>query len=331
MFTLDTALAFQLVTWAGIIAAAWLMFQAYARYDRRARNRRGYSAHSQRFTTLTADEAARRPYVVFDTSHDEVIAAQDLVSADTVRRLRAGLDVHIGQLPPLPSETLDRVRAILRGVPGTAVTLLIDNSGSMRGKAIMMAAAVADLVCAALEDAGASVEVLGYTTVGWRGGAVRARWIDHGEPPFPGRLCAVRHIIYKAADGGEAGRHSFGVMTDETLLNENIDGEALAWAHGRLKVRPEKKRILIVLSDGAPVDDSTLMANDAWFLVRHLQSVIAEVEADATVQLAAVGIGTEFDVSEYYAYSVAAHDVAALPAATFDILMSALERSAATA
>jgi len=329
MLTLHGDVVVQLLTWAAIVSAVWLMFQAYVWDQRRKRERLGYSAHRERFASVTEEEAARRPYVVFDPSHDEVVPADSLVAPERARQLRADVDAYLHRLAPLPAASVERVKAMVSRGPTTAVTLLIDNSGSMRGEPIASAASTADLLCATLEDSGSSVEVLGYTTAGWRGGAAREHWIEHGEPPFPGRLCVVRHIVYKAGDAtGAAARQSLSVMTDETLLKENIDGEALLWACGRLTARAEARRILIVLSDGAPVDDATLAANDDWFLIRHLKSAIATIEADASVHLAAVGIA--HDVSQYYAHSVFVSETSDLPAATFDVLIAALERSPVT-
>ena len=189
----------------------------------------------------------------------------------------------------------------------TVVGLLIDNSGSMRGRPIAIAAICADILARTLERVGVSSEVLGFTTRAWKGGQSREQWLAEGRPPNPGRLNDLRHIIYKRAD--EPYRHArrnLGLMMREGLLKENIDGEALLWAHNRLIARPEERRILMVISDGAPVDDSTASANGGTYLERHLRQVIEWIERRSTVELIAIGIG--HDVTRYYSRAVTIMD-----------------------
>jgi len=179
------------------------------------------------------------------------------------------------------------------------VTLLIDNSGSMHGRSIVVAASCADVLTNTLERCGVSVEVLGFTTRAWKGGQARNKWVIAGQTPNPGRLNDLRHIVYKSADTPwRRGRNNLGLMLRKGLLKENIDGEALTWAYQRLIARPEARKILMVISDGAPIDDSTLSANPGKFLELHLQEVISQVESDSDVELTAIGIG--HDVTQYY-------------------------------
>ena len=185
----------------------------------------------------------------------------------------------------------------------TVVTLLLDNSGSMRGRPIMVAAMCADILARTLERCGVKTEVLGFTTRAWKGGQSREKWISDGKPAQPGRLNDLRHIIYKSADEPwRRARKNLGLMMREGLLKENIDGEALIWAHQRLAVRPEQRRILMVISDGAPVDDSTLSVNSGNYLERHLRHVIEDIEDKSSVELVAIGIG--HDVTRYYRRAV---------------------------
>jgi cobaltochelatase CobT len=185
----------------------------------------------------------------------------------------------------------------------TVVTLLIDNSGSMRGRPITVAAMCGDILARTLERCSVKVEVLGFTTRAWKGGQSREQWVAAGKPQTPGRLNDLRHIIYKAADTPwRRARKNLGLMLREGLLKENIDGEALLWAYRRLLVRPEHRRILMVISDGAPVDDSTLSVNSGNYLERHLRDVIREIEAREQVELIAIGIG--HDVTRYYRRAV---------------------------
>ncbi len=190
----------------------------------------------------------------------------------------------------------------------TIVTLLIDNSGSMRGRPISIAAISADILARTLERCGVKTEILGFTTRAWKGGQSREAWLADGKPPAPGRLNDLRHIIYKKADEPwRRARRNLGLMMREGLLKENIDGEALLWAHSRLLARPEDRRILMVISDGAPVDDSTLSVNSAGYLEQHLRRVIDWVETKSPVELAAIGIG--HDVTRYYKRAVTIMDV----------------------
>jgi cobaltochelatase CobT len=185
----------------------------------------------------------------------------------------------------------------------TVVTLLIDNSGSMRGRPITVAAMCGDILARTLERCGVKVEILGFTTCAWKGGKSRERWVAAGKPANPGRLNDLRHIIYKAADTPwRRARKNLGLMLREGLLKENIDGEALLWAYRRLLSRPEHRRILMVISDGAPVDDSTLSVNSGNYLERHLRDVIRDIESRSLVELVAIGIG--HDVTRYYRRAV---------------------------
>jgi len=185
----------------------------------------------------------------------------------------------------------------------TVVTLLIDNSGSMRGRPITVAAMSADILARTLERCGVKVEILGFTTRAWKGGQSRERWLADGKPGHPGRLNDLRHIVYKSADAPwRRARKHLGLMLREGILKENIDGEALLWAHQRLLGRPEQRRILMVISDGVPVDDSTLSVNPGNYLERHLRDVIDWIETYSPVQLLAIGIG--HDVTRYYRRAV---------------------------
>jgi cobaltochelatase CobT len=185
----------------------------------------------------------------------------------------------------------------------TVVSLLIDNSGSMRGRPISVAAMSADILARTLERCGVKVEILGFTTRAWKGGQAREKWIADGKPVRPGRLNDLRHIVYKKADAPwRRARKNLGLMLREGLLKENIDGEALMWAHNRLIGRPEHRRVLMVISDGAPVDDSTLSVNPGNYLERHLRDVIGYIENRSPVELVAIGIG--HDVTRYYRRAV---------------------------
>ncbi len=290
-------------------------------------------------------------YHIFSTRQDEIIMAEKLVDEEELNRLRRELDEKLtavqGSFAQLSSRlqrlllakkhhqwqygeeegVLDAARlARLVSQPDlralfkqkqdtplydTVVTLLLDNSGSMRGRPITIAALSSDILSRVLERAGIKVEILGFTTREWKGGAHAKAWIAAGKPADPGRLNELRHIIYKAADTPyvRAKKH-LGLMLKEGLLKENIDGEALQWAYRRLLARPEKRRILMVISDGAPVDDATLSANHAGYLDRHLHQVIARVEADPRIELTAIGIG--HDVTRYYRRSICLKDVTKL-------------------
>jgi len=189
----------------------------------------------------------------------------------------------------------------------TVVTLLLDNSGSMRGRPISIAAISADILARTLERCGVKVEILGFTTRAWKGGQSREKWLADSRPPNPGRLNDLRHIVYKEADEPwRRARKNLGLMMREGLLKENIDGEALLWAHQRLIGRVEERKILMVISDGAPVDDSTLSVNSGTYLERHLRQVIAWIESRSPVELIAIGIG--HDVTRYYQRAVTIMD-----------------------
>ncbi|MFC3068948.1 cobaltochelatase subunit CobT [Phenylobacterium soli] len=287
-------------------------------------------------------------YKVFTTGHDEIVAAEELCDGEELTRLRAYLDQQLASLSSVVSRLANKLQRRLlaqqnrtwsfdleEGVldvsrltrvitdptaplsfkeeadtefRDTVVTILIDNSGSMRGRPIMVAAVCADILARTLERCGVKTEILGFTTRAWKGGQAREDWLKAGKPAQPGRLNDLRHIIYKAADAPwRRARRNLGLMMREGLLKENIDGEALMWAHQRLIGRPEQRRILMVISDGAPVDDSTLSVNSGHYLERHLREVIAEIEGKSPVQLIAIGIG--HDVTRYYRRAVTIVDV----------------------
>ncbi|GBR54576.1 cobalamin biosynthesis protein CobT [Neokomagataea thailandica NBRC 106555] len=282
-------------------------------------------------------------YTAFTTEHDEEVGAADLCDPAELDRLRQQLDQQLVQLQGVISRLAHRLQRRLMAqqqrrwefdqeegmidagrlarvvtnptlplsykfetemeFQDTVVTLLIDNSGSMRGRPIGTAAICGDILARTLERCGVKVEVLGFTTRQWKGGKSRESWIRSGRPPHPGRLNDLRHIIYKDADTPwRRARRNLGLMLRDGLLKENIDGEALLWAWGRLRRRSEKRRILMVISDGAPVDDSTFSANPHDYLEEHLRSVITKIENDTRTELLAIGIG--HDVTRYYRDSV---------------------------
>jgi cobaltochelatase CobT len=211
----------------------------------------------------------------------------------------------------------------------TAVTLLIDNSGSMRGRPITVAATCADILARTLERCGVKVEILGFTTRAWKGGQSRESWLQAGKPPNPGRLNDLRHLIYKSADAPwRRARKNLGLMMREGLLKENIDGEALDWAHQRLLGRPEQRKILMMISDGAPVDDSTLSVNPGNYLERHLRYVIEEIETRSPIELIAIGIG--HDVTRYYRRAVTIVDAEELGGAMTEKLAELFDENAAS-
>ena len=287
-------------------------------------------------------------YKAFTLSYDELIAADELCDPDELTRLRQMLDQQLLNLQGVIGKLANRLQRRLmakqmrswefdleEGLLDTArldrvvtnplyplsfmmehdtefrdtvVTLLIDNSGSMRGRPITIAAMSADILARTLERCGVKVEILGFTTRAWKGGQSRERWIQDGKTANPGRLNDLRHIIYKAADAPwRRARKNLGLMLREGLLKENIDGEALMWAHDRLLGRLEQRRILMVISDGAPVDDSTLSVNPGNYLERHLRDVIEFIEQQSPVELVALGIG--HDVTRYYKRAVTIVDV----------------------
>jgi cobaltochelatase CobT len=286
-------------------------------------------------------------YSTFTEKHDEVIAATELCDHEELTRLRAYLDQQLQPLQSAVTKLANRLQRRLMAQqnrawdfdqeegqldaarlarivvsPGsslsykierdtdfrdTVVTLLLDNSGSMRGRPISIAAISADILARTLERCGVKTEILGFTTRTWKGGQSREDWLAAGRPPAPGRLNDLRHIIYKPADEPyRRARKSLGLMMREGLLKENIDGEALAWAHSRIINRPEDRRILMVISDGAPVDDSTLSVNHGAYLDQHLRQVIDWIENKSPVELCAIGIG--HDVTRYYSRAVTIMD-----------------------
>ncbi|HEX4695484.1 cobaltochelatase subunit CobT [Sphingomonas sp.] len=286
-------------------------------------------------------------YRPWTTQFDEVIAATELCDAEELTRLRSYLDQQLVHLQGAVTKLANRLQRRLMAQqnrswdfdqeeglldaarlarvivsPGsslsykveretefkdTIVTLLIDNSGSMRGRPISIAAISADILARTLERCGVKTEILGFTTRAWKGGQARESWLAAGRPPQPGRLNDVRHILYKQADEPwRRAKASLGLMMREGLLKENIDGEALLWAHNRLIARAEERKILMVISDGAPVDDSTLSVNSGSYLERHLRQVIGWIESRSPVELVAIGIG--HDVTRYYERAVTIMD-----------------------
>ena len=278
-------------------------------------------------------------YSIFTTDFDEIIEAKDLTTPDEAIRLRAQLDnlikPHLATIGKLanrlqrlllakqntnwnfnleegildtarlhrviaePGHPLSYKQETETNFKDTVVTLLIDNSGSMRGRSISLAAICGDIIGSTLERCQIKTEVLGFTTKHWKGGESKQKWISEGSFMNPGRLNDIRHIIFKSADNSwRRARKYFGAMLKEGLLKENIDGEALTWSHDRLIKRNEERKILIVISDGAPVDDSTLSANREDYLDNHLKKIIAQIETESPVELQAIGIG--HDVSKYY-------------------------------
>ncbi|MEW6090217.1 MAG: cobaltochelatase subunit CobT [Pseudomonadota bacterium] len=289
------------------------------------------------------DRNRQPSYKIFTPQFDEVIAAEDLCDIEELTRLRQYLDQQLQQMQGVVSRLANKLqrrllaqqnrtwefdleegildaarltRAVVDPMQplafkvehdmnfrDTVVTLLLDNSGSMRGRPITVAAMCADILARTLERCSVKVEILGFTTRAWKGGQSRERWLADGKPAQPGRLNDLRHIIYKSADSPwRRARRNLGLMMREGLLKENIDGEALIWAHNRLLGRPEQRRILMVISDGAPVDDSTLSVNAGNYLEKHLRSVIEQIETRSPVELIAIGIG--HDVTRYYRRAV---------------------------
>lgn len=286
-------------------------------------------------------------YKPWTTQFDEVIAATELCDAEELTRLRSYLDQQLVHLQGAVTKLANRLQRRLMAQQSrswdfdqeeglldaarlarvvvnptqslsykieretefrdTVVTLLIDNSGSMRGRPISIAAISADILARTLERCGVKTEILGFTTRAWKGGQSRETWLAAGRPPQPGRLNDVRHIVYKKADEPwRRAKTSLGLMMREGLLKENIDGEALLWAHSRLIARPEERKIMMVISDGAPVDDSTLSVNSGSYLERHLRQVIGWIEGRSPVELVAIGIG--HDVTRYYQRAVTIMD-----------------------
>lgn len=298
-------------------------------------------------------------YKVYSTQFDETVTAEELCDSAELDRLRGFLDKQLTPLQGAVARLANRLQRKLmaqqnrawdfdleEGILDTArltravtdptaplafkqerdtnfrdtiVTLLLDNSGSMRGRPITVAATCADILARTLERCGVKVEILGFTTKAWKGGQSREAWIGAGKPPTPGRLNDLRHIIYKSADAPwRRSRRNLGLMMREGLLKENIDGEALTWAHDRLMARPEQRRILMMISDGAPVDDCTLSVNPGNYLERHLRYVIEDIETRSPVELIAIGIG--HDVTRYYRRAVTIVDAEELAGAMTDQL-----------
>ncbi len=318
--------------------------------------------HAARF------EFANRDYSVYTRAYDEVVGAQELCDPEELDRLRSYLDKQLSHLSPVVARLANRLQRLLMAqqrrswefdleegildparLPriivnpwqplsfkqendtafrDTVVTLLLDNSGSMRGRPITVAATCADILARTLERCGVKVEILGFTTRAWKGGQSREAWLQAGKPASPGRLNDLRHIIYKSADAPwRRSRKNLGLMMREGLLKENIDGEALEWAHARLLARPEQRRILMMISDGAPVDDSTLSVNTGNFLETHLRRVISEIETYSPAELIAIGIG--HDVTRYYRRAVTIVDAEELGGAMTEKLAELFEENAA--
>ncbi len=300
-------------------------------------------------------------YGVFTQEFDETITAEELCDEAELDRLRAFLDKQLAHLQGAVGRLANRLQRRLMAQQNrawefdleegyldsarlqriiidpmqplsfkrekdttfrdTVVTLLIDNSGAMRGRPITVAATCADILARTLERCGVKVEILGFTTKAWKGGQSRENWLGSGKPQSPGRLNDLRHIIYKSADAPwRRARRNLGLMMREGLLKENIDGEALIWAHDRLLARPEQRRILMMISDGAPVDDSTLSVNPGNYLERHLRAVIEQIETRSPVELLAIGIG--HDVTRYYGRAVTIVDADELAGAMTEQLAS---------
>jgi len=310
------------------------------------------------------DDSEAFGYKVFSRAFDEEVEAEDISTPEELERLRGFLDKELKSLSSAVSRLANRLQRRLLAQQSrawdfdleegaldaarltrividpmfplsfkrerdtefrdTVVTLLLDNSGSMRGRPIMVAACCADILARTLERCGVKVEILGFTTRAWKGGQAREAWLAAGKPPAPGRLNDLRHIIYKTADAPwRRAKRSLALMMREGLLKENIDGEALAWAYQRIMARPEQRRILMMISDGAPVDDSTLSVNSGSYLEQHLRKVIEEIEARSPVELLAIGIG--HDVTRYYSRAVTITDPSELAGAMTDKLVELFE------
>jgi len=300
-------------------------------------------------------------YKIYSRQFDETVEAGDLCDEAELNKLRAFLDRQLDNLQGvvgrlanrlqrrlmaqqnrawdfdleegyldtarLPRVVMDPTQALSFKMErdtkfrDTVVSLVIDNSGSMRGRPITVAATCVDILARTLERCGVKVEILGFTTKAWKGGQAREHWLSHGKPVHPGRLNDLRHIIYKAADTPwRRARRNLGLMMREGLLKENIDGEALIWAHQRLLGRSEYRRILMMISDGAPVDDSTLSVNHGDYLEKHLRGVIEEIETRSEIELIAIGIG--HDVTRYYKRAVTIVDAEELAGAMTEQLAS---------
>ena len=308
---------------------------------------------------MLPDNPNEPPYRSYTDEFDEIIDATELCDAEELGRLRVYLDQQLSNMQGVVARLANRLQRRLLAKQNrswefdleegmldagklarvvtnpllplsfklerdmdfrdTVVTLLIDNSGSMRGRPITVAAMCADILARTLERCNVKVEILGFTTRAWKGGQSREKWLREGKPAAPGRLNDLRHIIYKGADAPwRRARRGLGLMMREGLLKENIDGEALIWAHNRLVYRPEQRRILMVISDGAPVDDSTLSVNTGNYLEKHLRGAIGWIENQSPVELIAIGIG--HDVTRYYQRAVTIVDAEQLGGALMDKL-----------
>jgi len=324
----------------------------------------------QRPRQFGANEPRGPDYRAFTNKFDETIAAEDLCEPEELERLRSYLDKQLSSLQGIVARLANRLQRRLMAQQNrswefdleegqldparlsrviidpfhplsfkaekdmqfrdTVVTLLLDNSGSMRGRPITVAATCADILARTLERCGVKVEILGFTTRAWKGGQSREHWLTAGKPANPGRLNDLRHIIYKSADAPwRRSRKNLGLMMREGLLKENIDGEALDWAHKRLLGRSEQRKILMMISDGAPVDDSTLSVNPGNYLERHLRWVIEEIETRSPVELIAIGIG--HDVTRYYRRAVTIVDAEELGGAMTEKLAELFAEHAAAA
>ncbi|MGB7177020.1 MAG: cobaltochelatase subunit CobT, partial [Xanthobacteraceae bacterium] len=307
-------------------------------------------------------------YKPFTMKFDETVGAEELCEPEELDRLRGYLDKQLSHLQGVVARLANRLQRLLLAQQNrawefdleeglldparltrvitdpmhplsfkrekdtnfrdTVVTMLLDNSGSMRGRPITVAATCADILARTLERCGVKVEILGFTTRAWKGGQSREAWLAQGKPPNPGRLNDLRHIIYKSADAPwRRARKNLGLMMREGLLKENIDGEALDWAHKRLLARPETRKILMMISDGAPVDDSTLSVNPGNYLERHLRWIIEEIETRSPVELIAIGIG--HDVTRYYRRAVTIVDAEELGGVMTEKLAELFEEHAA--
>jgi len=305
------------------------------------------------------DQTAYENYKIFTSQFDEIINAIDLATPEEAQRLRIQLDQLISPYQTTIGKLANRLQRLLQAQqnrswnynleeglldtaqlhrvitrPGdslsfkqeseskfkdTVVSLLIDSSGSMRGRSMTLAAICGDIIGSTLERCYVKTELLGFTTKHWKGGDARKAWVNQGSPSNPGRLNDLRHIIFKSADDNfRKARKCFGIMLREGLLKENVDGEALAWAHQRLSKRNEERKILIVISDGAPVDDSTLSTNHSNFLDNHLRQIINMIQTQSNVELLAIGIG--HDVTKYYEKSITINRAEELAEALLDKL-----------
>ena len=316
---------------------------------------------SQKLNLLTDD----KDYRVFTTEFDEILKAETLESKDEINKLRNNLDQQLTSFKDLITKLANKLQRQLLAKQNrswdfdleeglldsskltrividpfnslsfkkekdfefkdTVVTLLIDNSGSMRGRPITIAALCADILSRTLERCSVKVEILGFTTKNWKGGKSREEWSKLGKKKKPGRLNDLRHIIYKSADSHwRQSKNNLGLMLKEGLLKENIDGEAISWAYNRIKKRNEERKILMVISDGAPVDDSTLSVNSGDFLEKHLKKTVKIIESRKDVEILAIGIG--HDVSRYYNKAIKISDVGELADVMIDQLSALFEK-----